>query len=102
MASTVEVTVHPEAVDDILSSSGTRQMLLEASRPIVADARGRAPKDTGRGARSIDSEIILKDGEWEALISWDQFHYYMYFSEKGDRQRPPHAFLVPALRAAEH
>lgn len=101
-SSTVEVTIHHDEVDHILRSGATHDMLTEAAIPIVQDARGRAPKATGRGSRSINSAVILKGDEWEALISWDQFHYYMYFSEKGDRYRPPHAFLVPALRAAQH
>jgi hypothetical protein len=101
MASTVTTTVHHAVVDEILSSSATRLMLHDAARPIILDARGRAPKATGRGSRSIDSASVLSFGEWEELISWDQFHYYMYFSEKGSRQRPARPFLVPALQAAQ-
>lgn len=96
----VQVDVDYDAVDRLTRSSEVHAMLADASLPIVFDARARAPKDTGRGARSIHSEMILTQDEWEAVISWDQIHYYMYYSERGTRQRPPHAFLVPALKAA--
>lgn len=101
MPSTVDVKVHPQAIDDVLRSSGMRDTLEAYSRPIVADAKQRAPKDTGRGAASLDSAMVLTDGEWESLISWDQLHYYMYFSERPTKQRPAQPFLVPALRAAQ-
>ena len=98
--SSVQVIVDYDAVDRLTRSGEVYNMLYAASEPVVADARARAPKDTGRGARSIHSEMILTKDEWEAVISWDQHHYYMRFSELGDRQRPPHAFLVPAIKAA--
>lgn len=101
-ASTVDVTVHYEEVGRLLRSDAVHDLLDIDARAVAADARGRAPKDTGRGARSINSAVVLTSDEWEALISWDQFHYYMYFSEKGSRQRPARPFLVPALRAAQH
>lgn len=97
--SSVEVTVDYDAVDRLTRGSDVYNMLYAASEPVVADARGRAPKKTGRGAHSIHSEMILTKDEWEAVISWDQHHYYMYFHERGTREMPPHAFLVPALKA---
>lgn len=100
--STVIVTTHDDEIDRLVASDDVHDMLFALSQPVVADARGRAPKATGRGARSIHSEMILTNEQWQAVISWDQFHYYMYFSEEGTKQRPPHAFLVPALRRAAH
>jgi len=103
MATTsVQVNVDYDAIDRLTRSGSTHDMLAAASLPIVFDARARAPKKTGRGARSIHSEMILTSDEWQAVISWDQIHYYMYFNERGTRYRPPHAFLVPALKDAQH
>lgn len=96
----VKVTVHQQEIDRLTRSDNVRAMLLERSQPVVFDARGRAPKATGRGAASIQSEAVLTDDEWTAVVTWDQLHYYMYFSEAGTVQRPPAPFLVPALRAA--
>lgn len=98
--STVQVTVDYDAVDRLTRSSNVRSMLQDAIKPVVDDARGRAPKASGRGARSVHSELVLTSDEWEAIVSWDQFHYYMLFAERGDRYRPPHPFLVPALKDA--
>jgi HK97 gp10 family phage protein len=96
----VDVDIHQEAIDRLLGSGSVEDMLRDASHPVVIDARMRAPKATGQGARSIHSEMVLLRGEWESLVSWDQEHYYMYFSEEGTRYLPPRPFLVPALRAA--
>lgn len=96
----VQVTVDYDAVERLSRSDAVRDLLEEGVKPVVFDARGRAPKDTGRGARSIHSETVLTSDEWEAIVSWDQFHYYMYFAERGDRYRAPHPFLVPALKDA--
>lgn len=97
---TVQVTVDYDAVEQLSRSGAVRDMLADAATPVVYEARSRAPKATGRGARSIHSEMLLTSDEWEALISWDRDHYYMKFAERGDRYRPPHAFLVPALKDA--
>lgn len=96
----VKVTVHDDAIDRLLAGDDVRSMLLDASDPIVLQARARAPHDTGLGAASIHTEVILTGGEWEALTSWEQERYYMRFHELGTRQLPARPFLVPALRAA--
>jgi HK97 gp10 family phage protein len=100
-STSVQVTVNYDAVERLTRSGEAHDMLAAASMPVVFDARGRAPKDTGRGARSVHSEMVLTADEWESVISWDQLHYYMRFSELGTQQRPPHPFLVPALKAAQ-
>lgn len=100
MAEQVLVTVHHDAIDRLVSSGAVEQFLEDASRPVVQQAKARAPRDTGAGAASIHTEMILSSGEWQALTSWDQDHFYMYWHEKGSRQLPARPFLVPALRAA--
>lgn len=95
----VQVTVHYDAIDRLAASGEVRDMLLDASAPVVTLAKARAPKDTGAGAAGIHTEMVLTGQEWEALTSWDQEQFYMVFHEKGDRQLPARPFLVPALRA---
>lgn len=96
----VHVTVHLDAIERIMVSDDMRDELYTSVGPVVTDARSRAPHDTGLGAASIHAEMVLTSAEWEALVSWDQERYYMYFSEKGTRYMPARPFLVPALRAA--
>lgn len=98
--SDVRVVVHHDAIQRLLTSDDARDMLRDASHPVVAEARARAPKDTGAGARRIHTEMVLDRDEWDALISWDREHFYLYWHEKGSRQLPARPFLVPALRAA--
>jgi hypothetical protein len=96
----VQVVVYEDVIDRMLTSSDVRDMLLDVSHPVVLQARARAPKKTGAGARSIHTQMVLTGDEWEALTSWDQQHYYMRWHETGSRQLPARPFLVPALRAA--
>ena len=72
-------------------------LLLEASAPDLANARGWAPKRTGAGAASIHAEAVLDGPEWTARASWDQLHRYMKFHELGTRYMPAEPFLVPAF-----
>lgn len=96
----VDVTVHNDAIDHMLASGDVRDMLYDATHPVVLQARSRAPHDTGAGAAGIHTEMILTQGEWIALVSWEQQEFYMYWHEKGSRKLPARPFLVPALRAA--
>lgn len=100
MADRVDVIVHQDAIDRLEASGEVRDMLFDASHPVVLTAKARAPKATGQGAAHIHTEMVLTAGEWEALTSWDQDNYYMYWHERGSRQLPARPFLVPALRAA--
>lgn len=84
----------------MMRSGATKDMLYDATAPVVDDAQGRAPKATGAGARGIHQELVLTADEWESLVSWDQDQFYMYWHEKGSRYLPARPFLVPALRAA--
>jgi hypothetical protein len=96
----VSVDVHEDAIDHLLAGGDTRRMLLDASNPVVLQAKARAPHNTGAGAAGIHTEVVLDEGEWAALTSWEQQEFYMYWHEKGSRYLPARPFLVPALRAA--
>lgn len=97
MAQVVRTIVHEREIDAMLRDPATRDMLLDVARPHVMEARGRAPKATGRGAASIHAEAVLEPDGWAALISWDQTRFYMYFHERGSRELPERPFLVPSF-----
>lgn len=97
MTGDVRVVVHDAAIEDLLRDPGVRRGLMEQSFPVVSQARGRAPKNTGRGAASIRAEPVLDGPEWTVRISWDREHFYMYFKERGTQSLPPRPFLVPTL-----
>lgn len=60
---------------------------------IVAEMRRLAPKDTGEGAESIHAE--LDDSGDFYRVSWDEAHFYMYFSEVGTGDEPARPFMRP-------
>lgn len=95
----VDVTVHYDTIARITGSGDVRDYLLDATHPVAVQAKARAPHNTGAGAAGIHTEMILTQGEWEALVSWEQEEFYMYWHEKGSRYLPARPFLVPALRA---
>lgn len=94
---TVRVDINQRELDALLRSPDARELLLEVSRPHVGEAQAAAPRRTGAGAESIHAEAVLEDGKWEALVSWDRRHFYMYFHEVGTRQLSARPFLVPSF-----
>lgn len=93
----VLVITKQREIDALLRTPAARDMLLAVARPHATEAAGRAPKDTGAGAASIHAEAVLDDGQWAALVSWDQRRFYMYFHEVGSRSLPARPFLVPSF-----
>ena len=77
----------------------TPQVRTETRRVAVKvrnEARRRAPKRTGAGAKSIRVSSKIVDGAQQFQVSWDRDHFYMAFHEQGAsgvRKRP---FLKPA------
>jgi HK97 gp10 family phage protein len=101
MAKTVTVVVDEQEVHRLVVSRDTRDLIHDRAKPVERAAKLAAPKDTGRGARSIRTEMVLDGDDWEAHTSWgwpDAF--YMYWHEKGSRHMPARPFLEPALKAA--
>ena len=79
-------------------------VLREETKPVVEDARSRAPKDTGAMARGIKRSISKK--KLEARISAGGMvggvdTYYAQFVEFGTKHMPAQPFLFPACRAHE-
>jgi HK97 gp10 family phage protein len=100
VADDVRIVLHQQAIDDLARDPDMRVGLLQASEPVVHQARGDAPKFTGRGAFSIHAEAVLDGPEWTVRIGWDEERFYMYFHEVGTRKLPARPFLVPALEGA--
>lgn len=99
---------------EILLGPGMRAAIESVADGIAREAAVLAPKDTGAGAASIHSEVVLSarvdisaggvtsGAVWEGRVSWSPDHYYMYMQEKGwragrhkIRARP---FLKPAAK----
>lgn len=102
-----------EGIDEILKElrqieGEARQcvvdVLREETKPVVEDARSRAPKDTGAMARGIKRSISKKT--LEARVSAGGMvggvdTYYAQFIEFGTKYMPARPFLFPACRAHE-
>lgn len=63
---------------------------------VVPAAKAAVPKDTGRLADAIHTEIAL---EGVYVIAGDKDAFYGHIIEHGGVNHPPHPFLVPALEA---
>lgn len=75
----------------------TRQVRRVAAQ-LRDEARRRAPRDTGAGAKSIRVKRY-----WDRTtrrvsyrVSWDKDHFYMLFHEVGTENLPARPFLRPA------
>lgn len=94
------VIYHPEAERELLFSAGFRRALEQICDDIARDASIAAPKETGRGAKSIHGEVLASADGWEGRVSWTRDRYYMYMQEKGwtarGRKVPARPFLRPA------
>jgi HK97 gp10 family phage protein len=75
-----------EAVMEAMAESGELDV-------IVAEMRRLAPRDSGKGAESIDWELD-ESGEF-FRISWGKDEFWMYFSEVGTVLQPARPFMRP-------
>jgi HK97 gp10 family phage protein len=80
------------------------EILRDETKPIVKDARSRAPKDTGAMARGIKRSVSKKN--LEAKVSAGGMvkgvdTYYAQFVEFGTKNMAAQPFLYPACRAHE-
>lgn len=92
-----EFTVHHGALDDLLDSADTKELLQGIGDDIAARAAAKAPKLTGGGAESIQA-VVSEDTDGPYVdVSWDSDHYYMRFAETGSEHQPATPFLRPAL-----
>lgn len=85
-----------------MGKAATRQILTAGMRasmkPMVADARQMAPKDTGMGAKSIKIRAAKPLGKQFTRLTLgpDRDHFYMMFHEFGTFLLPAEPFLRPA------
>lgn len=78
-----------------------RKGLRAAGRPVVDEARRRAPRRTGKGARAIRSEVVIKGESAEVRVGVSKRRYYLKFHETGTRHHRAQPWLKPALLAAK-
>jgi hypothetical protein len=97
----VRVVVDDNGIRQILASREARGFLLDAADPIIATARGLAPKRSGRGAGSIHSEALMDGPAWVVRVGWTGDRYYMKFQDQGWRyHRAGRHFMEIALEGA--
>lgn len=91
----------PEAV----RTRGMRYALQAGAKPVVREARRRAPKrpDSGIMAKSIDQETV-KDGRgFKVKIGPGKDEgWYGRFVEMGTVHATPHPFLAPSAQERRH
>jgi HK97 gp10 family phage protein len=70
--------------------------LDKVGKAIANDARVLAPKQTGKGARSIHHEIGFDERGAYVRVSWSKEAFYMQFAEFGTSRQTATPFLRPA------
>lgn len=86
------ISFNERALRQLMATEEVQAYVKAAADLVAANARRRAPKDTGAGAASIHAE---KDGNGQR-VSWDEAHSYMEYVELGTRTRRARPFLRPA------
>lgn len=74
-----------------------RKALRAAGRPVVNDARARAPRRRGKLKRGIQQRVTVNRTDATTDISWRKKEYYGLMQEKGWRHGRPRPFLKDAL-----
>lgn len=77
--------------------SALRKAARAAVKPIIQDARTKAPKRTGKAAKSIHASIKGTNGKVEAKIGPRPKYFYLQFHELGTSKMSARPFLRPAL-----
>ena len=91
--------IDEKAAQDFAKGDKVKAALAEAGDRVVAEAKRLAPRRTGRGAESIDKELVTEGDIPECRISYGSDFSWMGLQEVGTRYIRPHAFLRPALNA---
>ena len=94
-------------LDRVLASlpkaAGKQQLkafLRKAAKPVVKDARARAPKDSGAMAKSIKARTMTRTNVPAAIsIGPDAEHWYGVLRERGTAHQAAQPFLRPAWDA---
>ena len=82
---------------DFAKSDKVKAALAEVGDRVVAEAKRLAPRRSGRGAGSIDKELVTVGDVPECRISYGKDFSWMGLQEVGTRSMRPQAFLRPAL-----
>ena len=87
-----------------MSRAAVLEAMRKAAKPVVADARRRARKRSGAGAKSIAARAIPKSKSTPQkpvgiTIAPDKKHFYMMFQEFGTVNIGADPFLRPAWDA---
>lgn len=92
----MSVDFNRKAVEQVMRDPKLARELLADGWKIAEVAAQLAPKDTGRGARSIRAELVKGRGDPEVRVSWDVSAFWMGFQELGTEERSARPFLRTA------
>jgi HK97 gp10 family phage protein len=81
---------------DLAYNPDVTAALNKIAKALADDARALAPKQTGKGARSIDHEIGFDEKGAYVRVSWSKEAFYMQFAEFGTSRQAATPFLRPA------
>lgn len=99
-------TIRLEGADELIRQIGLLELRVRSdvaalitryAKLIAVDAKRRAPRDTGRGIKSIKAELerVLTDLAAEVHVH----AFWMRFIEKGTSRLTARPFLIPAFEA---
>lgn len=96
----VRVIIFPAAIKALERDSAVvRETRIIAAR-MAARAAAGAPRHSGQGAASIHGDAGTDPAE--AVVSWDQAHFYMIFQEEGFHSNPGRHFLRRTFESYVH
>jgi HK97 gp10 family phage protein len=102
VAEEFRVRLYEHEILQLGDSAAAAELTLQAAEGVALDARRGAPRNTGRGAESIQPWPGRDARGPYADVSWDQDHFYMSFHENGTHKQPARPFLGPALDRYMH
>lgn len=89
--------IDERAAADFVKGDQVKAALAEAGDRVVAEAKRLAPRRSGRGAASIDKELVTTNEGPECRISYGRDFSWMGLQEVGTVYTRPQAYLRPAL-----
>lgn len=91
------LVIHEDAISRLDGDIKVKHLLERLADQIVPAAQSLAPKRTGAGAASIQSEIARVPG-YEVRVGWLPEFFYMRFQDRGTVRMKAKQFLKKAAR----
>lgn len=90
--------IRPEVIAALSQVPEVARQVRRTAAEVRDEARRRAPKDSGAGAKSIRVERHYDRSTRKVTyrVAWDREHFYMAFHELGTEKISARPFLRPA------